>query len=104
MRNPFTFDTDLSDLADNFMAEDERQFRIRQFAIDDMEIGAADRARRHPHEHLTGGRVRRWHLRAFERSTRRLEKHRAHIKKGPALITASLESNASCCRNFPSAA
>ena len=63
------------------MAEDKRQFRVRQFTIHDMEIGAADRARRHPHEQLVGGWARRRHFRALERSTRRFEKHRAHIEK-----------------------
>ncbi len=49
--------------------------------VDHMEIGATDRARRHPHEHLARGWARRWHFRALERSTRRFEKHRAHIEK-----------------------
>ncbi len=32
------------DLADDFMTWDERQFRLGQFAIDNMEVGAAHRA------------------------------------------------------------
>jgi hypothetical protein len=36
----------------------DRQFRVRQFAIDNVQIGAADAARRHVHENFTGGRAR----------------------------------------------
>src|SRR6266699_3799396 len=43
---------DLFDMADNLVPQDQRQFRIRQFAIDDVKIGPANRARAHTNEQL----------------------------------------------------
>ena len=38
---------------DNFVAENERQLRLRKFAIDDMQIGATDSAGGNADKHLT---------------------------------------------------
>ena len=100
----FHLRTDLRDLANNFMAEDKRQFRVRQLTSRHMKIGATDRTRPHLHEQLTRGWARRWHFRALERSTRRFEKHRAHIEKRAYTNDGVCKSHASCCRNFPDAA
>jgi hypothetical protein len=40
----------LFDTTDNLVPQDQRQFRIRQFAIDDVKIGPANRARTHTNE------------------------------------------------------
>ena len=39
--------SDRIDPADDLVSGDDRQLRVGQFAIDDMEIGSADAARRH---------------------------------------------------------
>ena len=40
------------DGADDLVAGDERQLRLGQVAVDDVEVGAADAAGVHPHQHL----------------------------------------------------
>ena len=43
------------DVADDFMARDQRQVRLRQFAVDDVQVGAAHAAGVDPHQHLVRG-------------------------------------------------
>ena len=66
------------DLADDLVAEDERQLRARQLAVDDVQVGAADAAREHAEEHLPGRRRRVGHLRCFERLARQAQQHGLH--------------------------
>ena len=40
------------DRADDLVAEDERQCRVGQLAVDDVQVGAADAAGPHPDQHL----------------------------------------------------
>src|SRR5437588_8044404 len=52
----------LFDTTDNLVPQDQRQFRIRQFAIDDMKIGPANRARAHTNEQLPRPGLRLQHI------------------------------------------
>ena len=45
------------DPADDLVAGDDRQLRVRQFAVDDMQIGAADAAGLDPHADLPRARL-----------------------------------------------
>src|SRR5260370_9140568 len=61
------------------MTQDQRQFRIGQFAIDNVKVGGADRARGHAHEKLSQPRAWLWHIAQDERLPRFLEDHRTHL-------------------------
>jgi hypothetical protein len=61
------------------------QLRIRQFAVDNMQVGAADGACRDAHEQLFGGRFRLRNVAQNERRSRLLENHRAHVATDAAL-------------------
>src|SRR6266478_8991823 len=54
------------DTADNLVPQDQRQFRIRQFAIDDVKIGPANRARAHTNEQLPRPGLRLQHIAQHE--------------------------------------
>jgi hypothetical protein len=58
---------DRIDAADDFMAGDDRQDRIGQLTIDDVQIRAADAAGRDIHPDLAGARLPIGQLRPFER-------------------------------------
>src|ERR1051325_4959971 len=62
------------DASDDLVAED-----VRQLAIDDVEIGAADRAGGNAHQQLAGGRSWLWHVAERERFSRFIENHRDHL-------------------------
>src|SRR5205085_5878434 len=64
--------------ADDLVADDERQLRMRKLAVDDVQVGAADAAGEDADEQLTRGRLRRRPLLEPERAARRVEDHRAH--------------------------
>ncbi len=72
---------DLSDPADNLVTDDERQLRVWQFAIDDVQIRAANRARRHAHEQLARASTRHGHFDTLERPTDGGKNHRTHDDK-----------------------
>src|SRR5690349_11144147 len=57
---------DLLHIADDFMAGDERQRGLRQLAIDDMQIRAANAAGADPYANFTGLRQRQRPLVHFE--------------------------------------
>ena len=42
-------------LADDLVARDERQLRVLELPVDDVEVGAADAAREHPQQDLARG-------------------------------------------------
>ena len=44
--------TEFFDVSDDFVSWNQRQLRIRQLTVDNVQIGAANRARRHAHEHF----------------------------------------------------
>ena len=67
------------DAPDNLVSGDQRQFRIRQFAIDNVQIGATNRARAHAHEQLSRLGVWLRDIAQHERLPRFLEDHRAHL-------------------------
>ena len=68
----------LDDLTDDLMAEDERELRAREVAVDDVEIRPADTARADAKQQLTGLRDGFGQLRRAERRTRCIEHQRAH--------------------------
>jgi hypothetical protein len=55
------------------------QFRVRQFAIDNVEIGSANRACGNAHEQLSPRRFWLWHIAELQRLPRFLEHHCAHL-------------------------
>ena len=83
------------DAADNLVSRHDRQFRIGQFAVDDMQIGAADAAGLDPNANLARTRRRVGPLLHLEPLMRPVEDHGAHVgapfKRGRA---GSLRRNA----------
>src|SRR5262249_29237836 len=71
--------TDGLDLPDNLVAGHDRNRRIRQVAVDDMEISPADSARAHPYQQLSGpGNRNRTRLALEFGGGRTGQHHRAH--------------------------
>jgi hypothetical protein len=64
--------------ADDLMPQDERQPRVGQLAVDDVEIRAADAARLDSEDDLLRPRFRFRQLALGERPSGRLQHHRAH--------------------------
>ena len=64
--------------ADDLVPEDERELRLRELAVENVEVGPADRAGRDAEEHLAGTRDRVGNVRGPERTARNVEKHRLH--------------------------
>ena len=60
------------------MARHQRQLRLGQLAVDDVEIGAAHRARAHLDRHLPGARLGHGKVEEPQRLAGTLEHHRAH--------------------------
>jgi hypothetical protein len=48
--------------ANDLMTRNERQLRIRQFAVHDVKISAANSARINTHEQLSPPRLWLWHI------------------------------------------
>jgi hypothetical protein len=63
---------------DDLMAEYERQLRVGQLTVDDVEIGTADAAGCHPDEHLARRRVRHRKIPVVERTPWSSKHERAH--------------------------
>src|SRR5207248_7962379 len=66
-------------MPDDLMAGNQRQLRIRQFATDDVKIGAANRARTYTNEQLSRVGLRLGHIEQHEPLPRFFENHRAHL-------------------------
>jgi hypothetical protein len=66
------------DASDNFMSENEREFWLRQFAIDDVQIRPANRAGGDADEKLVRARSRRQDIPWRERLANFFEHHCAH--------------------------
>src|SRR5207244_7216505 len=64
--------------ANDLMSHDQRELRIGQFAVDDVQIGAADGARFDLDAKLAGARFRLGDLREHEPLARTAEEHGAH--------------------------
>jgi hypothetical protein len=64
--------------ADDFMAGHKRKFRLCQFAIDDVKIRAAHRARVNVDENLAGARLGDWQIRQTQRSAGFFKDHGPH--------------------------
>ena len=67
------------------MPGNERQFRIRQFAIDDVQVSTTNRAGADPDQNLAGLWRRTWNLGQPKRLSRPVENHRAHEAMDPHL-------------------
>ena len=72
------------------MARNDRKFRIEQFAVDDVQISAADAARSDLYQDFAGRRHRPRPLAHCEGRTRLLQHHGAHepcpIKRRRSLL------------------
>ena len=82
----------LDHLADDLVAEDERELRLVEVAVGDVEVGAADAAGDYAHGDLPPAGLGIGHARRLERATLFAKDHRAH---GPD--SRALGSNHSTC-------
>ena len=80
VREPSDAAADGVDPADDFVAGHDGEFWIRQFAVDDMEVGAANPAGGDPNPHLAIGRLGIGPLLKFELFAGPLQHHRVHCK------------------------
>src|SRR5205807_7475181 len=64
---------DLFHLPDDLMTQNQGQFRVRQFAIHHMKVGAANRTRVDAHEQLSPARLWFWHVAQLQRLSRPIE-------------------------------
>ena len=69
---------DRCDAADDLVARHDRQLRIGQFAVDHVQIGAANAARRDLDQDFATRRLRNRPLAQNERRVRPVQNHRAH--------------------------
>src|SRR6266568_1972400 len=69
------FFADFFDSSDNLVTENQRQFRMGQFAINHVKVSAANRAGADPHEQLSPARLRFWHIAQLQGSFRFVENH-----------------------------
>src|SRR5262249_11841796 len=77
-------------LADDFVSGNKRQLRMREVAIDHVQISSANCTGLYPHRYLRRARCRCWYLALPKRSLRPLENHRLHgqsIESGGRLLT-----------------
>jgi hypothetical protein len=63
----------------DLVARHERQLRLAELAVDDVEIRPTHATRVDAHQHLAVARTRRRDLGLSERSARRLQLHRTHV-------------------------
>ncbi len=70
---------DLFDAPDNLMPGNQRQLRLWQLSIDNMEISPTNRTGTHANEQLSRSRVWPWHIAELQRLPRIIENHRAHV-------------------------
>jgi hypothetical protein len=66
------------DAADDLMSRYDGQFGMRQFAVDDVQIGTAHPARRDLDQDFTGRRLRHRPLTQHQRRARSVQNHYAH--------------------------
>src|SRR5207248_2563654 len=69
---------ELGDRSDDLVAEHERQLRLVEVAVRDVEVGAADTAGVNAQAHLAGPRRRLLELDLSQRRPHAGEDHRAH--------------------------
>ena len=69
------------DGADHLVSEDERELRLCQLAVDDVEIGAADAAGGHREQHLSGTRLGVGEVGLAERRAGPVEDHGSHRQR-----------------------
>ncbi len=82
MSFPYYIRAQVHDAADDFMAGDDGQFRIGQFAIDHMKIRPADRAGGYANAYLARLQRARCDLSFRKRQTGPVEHHGAHVQSG----------------------
>jgi hypothetical protein len=75
---PFDACPDHIDPADDLVARDDRHFRIGQFAIDDMQVRAADAAGGNLDSNLTRPGLPIGEIGPFKSSPKLLQHHRLH--------------------------
>lgn len=80
-----------SDEAHNFMSRDERQFRIWQFAVQDVQVRPADTAGRDTNQDLIGRRFWQRHFYRAKRPPGFLKNHRSHLLSEAGFVDASNE-------------
>ena len=66
--------------ADDLVAEDERQLRVGELAVSDVQIGAANAAGVHAQAHLSGAELGPRQVSSAQRRARRIEHHRPHVR------------------------
>ena len=84
--------------ADDLVAEDERELRVRQLAVDHVEVGAADAAGRHAQQDLARLRLRFRNLLESQRLAGRVKHHRAHVHIVPCGHVLVTDTEVDLCR------
>src|SRR5581483_4505011 len=69
----------LLDRSDDLVPRHERQLRTRQISVDDMEVGAADRAGANLDQHLPSSGTWLPAIDGTEGTSRSIQKHRTHV-------------------------
>ena len=90
----------LDDGADDLVAGDQRQFRLGQLAVDDMQIGAADPAGMNLDQQLPRTRPRRRHIGGGElvsHGGQQLRAHRIHPATAQRDASAPISAFVSVC-------
>jgi hypothetical protein len=75
---PFRALTALDHFTDDFVSRHKREFRVGEFAIENVQVGPAHRAGTHSDEDLTPLRLRHRQIGFTKRPPRFTEHHRAH--------------------------
>ena len=78
MRKPSDAGPDRVDPADDFVAGDDRNLRVGQLAVDDMQVGAANAASGHFDPNFVRPRLSVGEICPFERSPELLKHHSLH--------------------------
>jgi hypothetical protein len=73
------------DDADDLVTGHDRVVNARQLVVDDVQVGAADRTRRHAHAHLAGTGHGQCTFGRNERTARLFEDHRQHWRTIPGV-------------------
>ena len=76
--------------ADDFMTGNDRRARVRELAVDDVQIGSTDAAGVDFHQQLARRRDRSADVQELERSMRGIEHHRVHRDPPPERESESI--------------
>jgi hypothetical protein len=97
-RSPLEPIAALEHLAHDLVAEHERELRVGELSIDDVQVGTADTAGANAEEDLPGHGCRIGDLGRTKRLARRVEHHRAHRRHSLSSRPQAFATSARCVR------